>query len=376
MARQSTLVPRSRRWVNLVPEAHWPNSAGVGVADPRRMQHRVELIAVGWMVVVMVADLLLSGVALVGLVNLSTFLVSAVSSLRRTAGFAIAGATLAVLAPLWDPGETTARQTLRVLDAVLVGVLALVLTMVRQRREQQLLRVVAAAEAAQSAILPTLPAHAGRVGVAARYRSAADEAMIGGDVYDMFYDDTGRVIAVVGDVAGHGLGSVREGARLIRAFRQYAPTSQTLTQLAAHMNAYLTPFLAPETFVTAILANVSLGDHFMVASCGHPAPLLMTRSGLVEVTVTPGPPLGLGGATTEHSIHWEPGDRLLLHTDGLFEARDRTGRFLRAAQIQPGLCMGTPDDALDNIIDTLETHVGSRPITDDVCLMLLENRTS
>ena len=338
------------------------------------VQRKVELFSAGWFLLVLAADLVFHDVVLIGLVNLSTLLVSAVSPIRRTAGFAVAAVAVSALSPLWDHGQTTGTEIVRVVNTALLGVVAVVLTLLRSRRERQILRIVAAAEAAQRAVLPTLPKVAGQVGIAARYHSAADEAMVGGDVFDMFYDETGRVIALVGDVAGHGLESVQEGARLIRAFRQYAPTSQTLEQLAALMNAYITPFLASDVFVTAVLADVSSPAHVTVASCGHPAPLLVTPAGVREVPIAPGPPLGLGAPTQTRTLPWSPGDRLLLHTDGLSEARDRAGRFFPLALIEPALRAGTPDEAVDKIIAVLEGYVADARLTDDVCLMVLENR--
>jgi serine phosphatase RsbU (regulator of sigma subunit) len=251
---------------------------------------------------------------------------------------------------------------------------ACVLTVIRRRRERQVLRIVAAAEAAQRAVLPTLPRHVGEVGIAARYHSAADEAMVGGDVFDMFYDETGKVVALVGDVAGHGLEGVQEGARLIRAFRQYAPTSQSLEQLAALMNAYITPFLAPDVFVTAVLADVSSPEQVVIASCGHPAPLLLTADGLEPVPIAYGPPLGLGSPSETRTHPWRPGDRLLLHTDGLLEARDRAGRFLPVALVEPALRGGRTDEAVDRVVQVLEGYVANGQLRDDVCLMVIENR--
>jgi serine phosphatase RsbU (regulator of sigma subunit) len=198
--------------------------------------------------------------------------------------------------------------------------------------------------------------------------------MVGGDVFDMFYDDDGKVVALVGDVAGHGLEGVQEGARLIRAFRQYAPTSQSLEQLAALMNAYITPFLAPDVFVTAVLADVSSTEHVVVASCGHPAPLLLTADRLAPVPIAYGPPLGLGSPSEVSIQPWQPGDRLLLHTDGLLEARDRAGRFLPVALVAPALSRGSTDQAVDAVVEVLEGYVAGGRLRDDVCLMVIENR--
>lgn len=350
-----------------------------GIVAGRRVastgiQRRVELCAVGWFALVLVADLTFHSVILIGFVNLSTLLVSAVSPVRRVAMFGLAALLVAALSPLWDTGQTTSTEVVRVLNTVLIGGVAVMLTLLGTRRERQVGLIVDAAEAAQRAVLPTLPKQVGRVGIAARYHSAAETAMVGGDVFDMFYDDDGKVIALVGDVAGHGLGSVQQGARLIRAFRQYAPACRTLEQLAAQMNAYIMPFLAEDEFVTAVLADVSSTEHFTVASCGHPAPLLMTSQGLAEVGITYAPPLGLGAPDEAQTHPWSSGDRLLLHTDGLTEARDRHNRFLPTEILRPAMHAGSPDEAVDSVVETLEGYVAAGRLRDDVCLMVIENR--
>ena len=366
-------VTEGTRWVD-VGAGSRRSGLAARVARETGLQRRVEWSAAAWFVLVVVADVVVTDVVLIVFVNLSTLLVSAVSSTRRTALFGMAAILAVTACPLWDSDRSASAQGVRLANTALLSMVAVVLVVLRTRRERQMLRIVAAAEAAQRAVLPTLPKQVGQVGIAARYHSAADEAMVGGDVFDMFYEDAGRVIALVGDVAGHGLESVEEGARLIRAFRQYAPTSQGLEQLAALMNAYITPFLAPDVFVTAVLADVSCTDHVTVASCGHPAPLLLTGAGLTPVPIAYGLPLGLGAPTQVTTTAWQPGDRLLLHTDGLLEARDRAGRFLPTSLVHPALRDGDPDEALDKVIAVLESYVAYGRLRDDVCLMLIENR--
>lgn len=361
-----------RGWLNVVAGAPLDAPGGVGGGD--RLRGQVERFATVWVGLALIADIIFRGVPFISLINLSTLLSSAVSTVRRTTAFAVTAVFLTAVSPVWTTGQSSTTQYLRVLNTTLVGSAAILIAVLRTRREAQLLHIVAAAEAAQRAVLPTLPGQVGTVAVAARYHSAANEAMVGGDVFDMYYNDTGKVIALVGDVAGHGLGSVEEGARLIRAFRQYAPTSETLEQLAALMNAYITPFLAPEAFVTAVLVDVSSPQHITVASCGHPAPLLVTTGGIVELSVDHGLPLGLGAPVGTRTHPWSPGDRLLLHTDGLLEARDKERHFLSVIRLEAALRAATPEAAVDATIAVLEGFVGHKGLPDDVCLMLIENR--
>jgi anti-anti-sigma factor len=357
------------RWVNVV----WGGSAEAD--DLNRglsIRRTVERAALAWFAVVWVVDMLTPHLVFIGLVSLSTLLIAAVSTVRRTAAYAIAAFVLSAASPLWDT-VATSTAVIRDINTVLVGLVALAIALLRQGHDRQMQRLLAAAETAQRAVLPTLPHRAGPVIVAARYHSATEQAMLGGDVFDMFWTDDGTVIALVGDVCGKGLSSVQEGARLIRAFRQYAPTSTTLVELATRIDTYLRQFLAADMFITALLADVSDPNRFTVVSCGHPAPLLVTATRMIEVPVHPGPPLGLGVPTCSSSHPWRQGDRLLLHTDGLFEARNGSGTFLSVADVEPALRLPSVDDAVDAAVSAVETWVPRGRLTDDVCLLVLEN---
>jgi phosphoserine phosphatase RsbU/P len=368
-----TVRRRSNQWVNVAAAERRDREARDATREAR-LRRNVEIFAVVWFCAVVVVDLVIPGsVIVIGLVTLSTLLVSAVSSLGRTIAFGVAAVVVTALSPLWDT-LTTSAAIVRVVNTFLVGVVAVVIALLRLRRERHLTSVVAAAEAAQLAVLPTLPRQTGHVNVAARYHSAADEAMLGGDVFDMYWDEDGTVIALVGDVCGKGLASVQEGARLIRAFRQYASTSPSLDRLAARMDAYMRPFLAPEVFVTAVLVDASSPDYVEVASCGHPAPVLLTDHRMTPVEIAYGPPLGLGFPTETRRHSWQQGDRILMCTDGLLEARDRTGRFFPLDRLEPALRSPSLEAALEETIQQVEGFVPRRRLTDDVCLMLLENR--
>jgi serine phosphatase RsbU (regulator of sigma subunit) len=210
------------------------------------------------------------------------------------------------------------------------------------------------------------------VAVAARYLSAAQDAVVGGDLYDLCRAG-GHTRFVVGDVRGKGLAAVEHAGRVIRAFRQAAPVQVDLADVAADMDVYLTPFLGDEDFVTALLVDLTDPDRLTLTSCGHPPALLVHRDGTAEhLEVLAGLPLGLGGGFTSTTTTWSPGDRLLLYTDGLTEARDARGRFLPLLQLAPTLAAGTPEDALDRLLEAVRAHVPHRELGDDLAVVVLE----
>ncbi|WP_327168000.1 PP2C family protein-serine/threonine phosphatase [Streptomyces subrutilus] len=223
-----------------------------------------------------------------------------------------------------------------------VGLLSVVIAWVRRRRDAQLVSVRTVAEAAQLAVLPPLPERVGPVRCHGLYRAAHRGTLVGGDLYDVRAGPYG-VRALVGDVQGHGLAAVGTVAALLGAFREGVLDDAELAAVAARLDRRLVADNAqsadadagpPELFATVVLLEFPPGrDVVRVLSCGHPPALLLRGAAVRELTVEPGPPLGLGlglagplqAVTAELRVR--SGDRLLLHTDGVTEARDRAGRF-------------------------------------------------
>src|SRR5512145_435775 len=327
------------------------------------------------LVTLVVIDVAVPGARIVlsPLFALAPLIACAVLSARTTAAFAAAAVAVAVWAGWWNDAWGSAQQVVRIIDVFLIGGAAVVIAAVRVRREERFARVVAIAEVAQRAILPTLPIRIGPVAVGARYLSAAQDAVVGGDLYDC-YHSSAHVRFLVGDVRGKGIAAVEQAARVIRAFRQSAATQAGLPAVAADMSRYLAPFFDDEEFVTALLVDATDPTRLTLVSCGHPQALLVKGSGSASLIEAPaGLPLGLGDRYDAVSVAWEPGDRLLMYTDGLSEARDAHGEFLAVPSLAPLLRDETVDEALEGALDAVREHIPSGKLSDDLAVMLLEN---
>ncbi len=332
------------------------------------------LIASGWLVVVSAANLVLSqDVVPDPLFALAPLAACAVLSARATAVFAVVAVCLTVWSGWWNGLWSTTQQWVRLLDVVLVGAAAVVIATVRVRRERRFARMVNIAETAQRAILPTLPAAAAGVRIAGRYLSAAEDTVVGGDLFDCSVTE-GYTRFIVGDVRGKGIAAVEQAARVIRAFRQSAATQPELADVVVGIDTYLTPFLADEEFVTAILVDMLTPSKVSLVSCGHPPAVLIRANGTAElVDVDPGLPLGIGHDPRPRTIGWGQGDRLLLYTDGASEARDAAGTFFPLLERAPTLSGGTIEEALDTLLGELRRHVVEGRLGDDLAVVLLEN---
>ncbi|MEA2248150.1 MAG: hypothetical protein QOH46_2679, partial [Solirubrobacteraceae bacterium] len=165
--------------------------------------------------------------------------------------------------------------------------------------------------------------------VAALYRPAGEAAEAGGDFYDMVRTDDGWLV-VMGDVAGKGA-----GAASLTALARY--TLRTAAMLTGDPEAALAALnvglmrRSDAAYCTAVLVSlVESGDgaRARVLSAGHPLPVLMQR-GMATPFGTPGPLLGAieGAGWPTEEVALAAGDRLVLYTDGVTDARGPKGRF-------------------------------------------------
>jgi serine phosphatase RsbU (regulator of sigma subunit) len=334
----------------------------------------VTVLATVLLVAITALDLVLDGaLVLAPLLVLAPMVASAVVSARVTAAFATLAVAAVVVAGWWDDSWATPQHYVRIVDVALVGSAAVLVAVVRLRRERRFARVAAIAEVAQRAILPTFPPQVGRVAIGTRYVSAAEDAVVGGDLYDCYYSQS-RVRFLVGDVRGKGIAAVEQAARVIRAFRQSAAIQSELPAVARDMDAYLAPFFGDEEFVTALLVDASDPTSLQLVTCGHPPPLLIPATGVAALPEVPvALPLGLGGDYQAAWVPWGRGDRLLMYTDGLSEARDAQGHFLPLEGLVPLLRARGVEDALSALLEQVGSFVPGGSLTDDLAVMLLEH---
>jgi serine phosphatase RsbU (regulator of sigma subunit) len=254
----------------------------------------------------------------------------------------------------------------------LAGRAALAAERAHQFDEQtgQLARITYIAETAQHAILAPVPPRVGPVRLAASYVSAAKEALVGGDLYEVV-PTRGGVRLLIGDVRGKGLDAVRLATVVLGFFRTAAVESRNLARLARQLDARLLPYLGEEDFVTALVLEISGDGNCVVVSCGHPAPLLARDGRLEEIALNPSPPLGLGARPEPIELTLEPRDRLLLYTDGLIEARNSVGEFADLFEMAEPLHEGPLAAGLNGILTRLQTSTGAE-LNDDLALLAAE----
>ena len=230
------------------------------------------------------------------------------------------------------------------------------------------------AETAQRALLRAMPTSIGSLGFAARYVSATEEALVGGDLYEVA-DTPNGVRLVMGDVRGKGLDAVQLASTVLAAFRRAARVEPSLSAVAADLDDVVTAVAGDEDFVTVLLAEFHEDLSVTLLNCGHHPPLLLDGAhsrGLVD-TGSPEPPLGLGPEPGPVTCHLAEGERLLFYTDGLVESRNRDGTFFPLEESAETLSIDDLGTALDDLLGQVVDHVGAR-VNDDVALLLVERQ--
>ncbi|MFF3609331.1 PP2C family protein-serine/threonine phosphatase [Streptomyces sp. NPDC002463] len=204
---------------------------------------------------------------------------------------------------------------------------------------------------------------------------------VGGDAYD--HSLAGEVLHLtLLDAMGHDLASGGCSAVALAACRSTRRAGGQLVDVAEEISRTLDRWI-PERLLTCVLADLdTTTGRLDWINCGHPAPLLIRDGHVVTGALarTAHPPLGLTGydipAPALHSTHLQPGDRLLLFTDGVTEARSSAGELFGeqrlADAVVRSLAAGLPaPEALRRLIQQILVHQDQR-LHDDATILLAE----
>jgi PAS domain S-box-containing protein len=156
---------------------------------------------------------------------------------------------------------------------------------------------------------------------AVRYLPGAAGAEVGGDWYDVIPVSGERVVVVVGDVMGRGVGAAAVMGQLRSAVRAYALDDHDPAEVLHRVDRMVTTLDDPALTTVIVVRYDPLAGEAVFATAGHLPPLLLNADGTtVFLEGDPGMPLGVGGAQfSQRSVRIQPGARLVLYTDGLVE---------------------------------------------------------
>jgi serine phosphatase RsbU (regulator of sigma subunit) len=207
-------------------------------------------------------------------------------------------------------------------------------------------------------------------------------AQVAGDGYD--YNVDGDIVDIaVFDSVGHDLRASMTTALAITGIRNARRAGvEDLVEIAEHADRLIRQQPGPLQFATAVIGRFHTGTgvlDYLIA--GHPPPLLLRRGRVVkELAARPRLPLGVAfpgvapAGTAREQL--EPGDRLLLYSDGVTEARDSRGRFFGEQRLiefteHAAAAELSAPETLRRLTATVLEHQSGR-LQDDATLLLLD----
>jgi serine phosphatase RsbU (regulator of sigma subunit) len=202
-----------------------------------------------------------------------------------------------------------------------------------------------------------------------RYLPAESGGRVGGDWYITAELPAGHVLLAVGDVAGHGLPAAAAMARLRGALAGLAITGAPPQQLVGWLNDLVRHVDSEHTASVVVGYFDPVSRMLTWSQAGHPPPVLV-RCGVARILPQPDGIL-LGASKLPYAaatIQLQPGDLLLLYTDGLIERRGATFDDGLAALLAAATAVPDPQDVIAAVLRDLPLAA----VEDDTCLVALQ----
>ncbi len=203
--------------------------------------------------------------------------------------------------------------------------------------------------------------------------------MVGGDLYDAALLRDGRVLILLADVSGKGMGAALLASNILSAFRMLRGNFDfDVAEATTRVNEQLHGSSRSGDFATLFLAVLDANNHTLTyVNAGHNSPLLVRSDGTIEYIEATGMPIGVfdGVGWESRTVTLAAGDRLLAFTDGIPEAINGTEDFYSDERLEKFTVdhrAEPPDVFATALINDVSNFVGDAPRSDDITLMLLQ----
>jgi sigma-B regulation protein RsbU (phosphoserine phosphatase) len=269
------------------------------------------------------------------------------------------------------------RQILDALAADAASILDNARLVIRERERQRMEQEIDIARGIQQALLPRDFRHYPHLAVAGCNFPCLS---VGGDYFDVFPLSDNRTAFLIADVSGKGL-----GAALLTTMLQGALSGMTLgtdpARVFNHVNRFLCSHSEVGRYATMFFGVLDDQGHLEFINAGHPSPFLI-RHGVAEEPFSEGSfPVGLvpEAEYTAIKIKLEPGDTLVLFSDGVTEAMDPDEQLFGVPRLREVLTGQTecPLDQLQKcILESVENFARGASQADDLTLLIVRYRAA
>jgi Stage II sporulation protein E (SpoIIE) len=258
--------------------------------------------------------------------------------------------------------------------AIWFGVRSRLAALRARRLESQRVTLLRDLGVMQSALVPEVPARLGGLATSVAYRPAEGPAA-GGDFYDLFVPEPGKVAIILGDVAGHGHEALTHAALTRYTLRAYIQAGlEPRAALALAGRALADP--AGEHYATvAVGVYDARGSRLTYALAGHPPPLLRGFQAHTPLTICASPPIGWGVPTgrRQSTVSLPAGAEVCFFSDGLVEARCEDGLLGRERLSELLDALG-PRPAAADLLERVRASALATP--DDMAACILGSQTT
>ena len=260
----------------------------------------------------------------------------------------------------------------------LVAALNIVRLAINQKlRERRMTEIIEEARRIQVSILPrTLP----RPGDAILAARTAAAEVVGGDFYDVIVLDRSTFNVVIADATGHGLPAALQVRDVYTGLRMGLSREYKLTRTLERLNRIIYRSRLSTKFVSLFLAEIETGGSLFYCNAGHPPALLVRTGGEVERLSVGGLLLGPtpDARYTIGVSRLDPGDLLLLYTDGITEARrpdgDEEFGEARLVELARHHRHAAPNRLVDEVFAAVGRFSGAATPEDDQTVVVVKRR--
>lgn len=248
--------------------------------------------------------------------------------------------------------------------------------LLKERQAKEVLEAeLKVASQIQSQLLPAELLHIERYSLSA---FQAQCKSVGGDLYDVAELADGRILFLLADVSGKGMGAALLMSNVLAAFRiMYAAQDLRLLDAVSLVSRQLLKFSRPGDFATLFICVLCPKTNTLrYINAGHNSPIVVRSNGRMEDLDSSGIPIGTFDISgwKEEAVELGRGDFLFIFTDGISEATNDQGEMYEEDRLKRFLLDSkdlSPGELTESVLDQVNGFTGGAPQSDDITMMVL-----